>query len=400
MNYKFIDLFCGAGGFSKGMENAGFTCIGGIELKDVIAKTHQLNHKSSHTLSGDIRNIPPKEFAKIIGVNHVDVIIGGPPCPTFSTIGDAKIKSVTGKPTREDPRNELFMEYLKYVDYFRPEIFIIENVPNFITKYKGEIFNKAVEIIENIGKTEKSDGIYEVEKPVQVLNAVYYGVPQTRRRMMLVAHKKTGIKFQYPEQTHYYDQEDINLKTKLKKAVTVEQAISDLPKITDNWRISECPYSKNTNLNEYQQLMRSNNKKKLVSNNICRMSNERAKKVFSYMKQGDKYMDLPKEIRQILPFREDIFQDRLKRIIANQPCWTVIAHIGMDGYMYIHPTECRTLSVREAARIQSFPDDFVFVGNQQDTYVQVGNAVPPLLGEAIGKSVYKYLETINRLEKK
>lgn len=392
MKYKFIDLFCGAGGFSKGMENAGFTCIGGIELNETIAKTHQLNHVNSHTISGDIRDIPPEKFAEIIGTNHVDVIIGGPPCPTFSTIGDAKIKSVTGKPTREDPRNELFMDYLKYVDYFRPDIFVIENVPNFITKYKGEIFKKAVEIIENIGKTEGSDGIYEVEKPVQVLNSVYYGVPQTRRRMMLVAHKKTGQHYEYPKQTHYYDQEDGSLKKILKPAVTVEQAISDLPTITDNWRISECTYSKNKNLNDYQKLMRKNQKTNTVKNNICRMSNDRAKKVFNHMKQGDKYMDLPKEVRRILPFREDIFQDRLKRIVANQPCWTVIAHIGMDGYMYIHPTECRTLSVREAARIQSFPDDFVFVGNQQETYVQVGNAVPPLLGEAIGKSVYRYLE--------
>ena len=133
-----------------------------------------------------------------------------------------------------------------------------------------------------------------------------------------------------------------------------------------------------------------------VQNNICRMSNDRAKKVFNHMKQGDIYMDLPKEVRQILPFREDIFRDRLKRIVGDKPCWTVIAHIGMDGYMYIHPTECRTLSVREAARIQSFPDDFVFVGNQQETYVQVGNAVPPLLGKAIGESVQSYLNEVNK----
>ena len=119
------------------------------------------------------------------------------------------------------------------------------------------------------------------------------------------------------------------------------------------------------------------------------MSNDRAKRVFNHMKQGDIYMDLPKEVRQILPFREDIFKDRLKRLISDQPSWTIIAHIGMDGYMYIHPTECRTLSVREAARIQSFPDDFVFWGNQQETYVQVGNAVPPLLAKSIADSVYK-----------
>lgn len=393
MAYNFIDLFCGAGGFSKGLELAGFECIGGIELKEVIAKTHQLNHKHSKTIFGDIREISPEEFAKVIGTNHVDVIIGGPPCPTFSTIGDAKIRSVTGKPTSEDPRNQLFLEYLKYVDYFRPEIFVIENVPNFITKYNGAIFNTAVEIIENIGKDDEGngEGIYEVEKPVQVVNSVYYGVPQTRRRMMLVAHKKTGKKFNYPIPTHYYDQEDEESK-KLKPCTTVEDAIGDLPTITDNWRISEMPYSKNDNLTEFQQIMRSNGNGKTLKNNICRMSNDRAKRVFPHMAQGSKYMDLPPEIRQILPFREDIFQDRLKRLVLKEPSWTVIAHIGMDGYMYIHPTENRTLSVREAARIQSFPDDFEFVGNQQETYVQVGNAVPPLLGKAIGESILRYLE--------
>lgn len=395
MRYEFIDLFCGAGGFSCGLEQAGFTCIGGIELEEIIAKTHALNHKSSKTISGDIRTIPPEKFAKIIGKDHVDVIIGGPPCPTFSTIGDAKIRSVTGKPTSEDPRNQLFLEYLKYVDFFRPDIFVIENVPTFITKYKGKIFNTAVQIIENIGKDDEGngEGIYVVEKPVQVLNAVYYGVPQTRRRMLLVAHKKTNASFCYPKATHYYDQEDEESK-KLKPCVTMGDAIADLPSITDNWRVSEVEYSKFKRLSEYQKLMRQNNPKKTVKNNICRMSNDRAKKVFPHMAQGSKYMDLPPEIRHILPFREDIFKDRLKRLVADQPSWTVIAHIGMDGYMYIHPTENRTLSVREAARIQSFPDEFEFVGNQQETYVQVGNAVPPLLAKAMGESIKEYLEAV------
>ena len=116
--YDFIDLFCGAGGFSTGLEMAGFNCIGGIELKETIAKTHALNHRNSKTIFGDIREIAPEDYAKQLGVDHVEVIIGGPPCPTFSTIGDAKIRSVTGKPTAEDPRNELFLDYLKYVDYF------------------------------------------------------------------------------------------------------------------------------------------------------------------------------------------------------------------------------------------------------------------------------------------
>ena len=272
-------------------------------------------------------------------------------------------------------------------------MFVIENVPTFITKYHGKIFNAAIEIIENIGQEDNGgEGLYEVIKPVQVLNSVHFGVPQTRKRMLLVAQKKSRHKFCYPKQTHFYDQDS---KKGLKRFVSVGDAISDLPRITDNWRISDMEYSKNSRLNEYQKIMRSGNKSGIVSNNICRMSNARAKLVFPHMKQGDIYMDLPKEIRSILPFREDIFRDRLKRLIADQPSWTVIAHIGMDGYMYIHPTENRTLSVREAARLQSFPDDFVFVGNQQETYVQVGNAVPPLLGKAIGLSIMDFLKKEN-----
>ena len=390
MKYNFIDLFCGAGGFSHGLELAGLNCIGGIDVVERTVQTHKLNHPNSVSICGDIREIPPEEFHKKIGYQDVHVIIGGPPCPTFSTIGHAKIQSVTGKDVSEDPRNQLFMEYLKYVDYFKPEIFVMENVPTFMTKYKGKVFNTAVEIIESIG-----DGMYEVQKPVQVLNSVHYGVPQARRRMMLVAHKKKNVQFEYPKHTHYYDQEDKE-KEDLKPFETVESAISDLPKITDKWRVSEVEYSKFEDLTEFQQIMRSNNHNRTVKNNICRMSNDRAKKVFSHMKQGDIYMDLPKEVRQILPFREDIFKDRLKRLVMNKPSWTILAHIGMDGYMYIHPTELRTLSVREAARIQSFPDDFEFIGNQQDTYVQVGNAVPVLMAKAIGESVLDYL---NKIEK-
>ena len=113
------------------------------------------------------------------------------------------------------------------------------------------------------------------------------------------------------------------------------------------------------------------------------------------MHQGCIYMDLPPDIRKILPFREDIFKDRLKRLVEANPSWTVLAHIGMDGYMYIHPTEDRTLSVREAARIQSFPDDFEFIGNQQETYMQVGNAVPAIMAMKIAESVY---ESFDKLE--
>lgn len=390
--YNFIDLFCGAGGFAKGFEMTGkFKCIGGIDNKKAAVETHKLNFKDSVSIHDDIRNIEPNEFHKLIGLKNVDLIIGGPPCPTFSTIGHAKIQSVNkekGACITEDPRNTLFLEFLKYVKYFEPRMFVMENVPQFLTKYKGKTFKEVKRIIA------KDLPEYQIVEEVKILNSVNYGVPQNRRRMILVGHLK-GCSFKYPEITHWFDGSKFNINpnnndidiNKLKPHVSVESAISDLPNITDNWRINECEYSKYENLDSYQKLMRQNTNR-TVKNNICRMSNDRAKRVFAHMKQGDIYMDLPKEVRRILPFREDIFKDRLKRLVLKNPSWTILAHIGMDGYMYIHPTELRTLSVREAARIQSFPDDFEFIGNQQDTYVQVGNAVPPLMAKAIAESVY------------
>ena len=384
MSKNFIDLFCGAGGLSLGFERAGFKCVGAIDISKACINTHKLNFPDCVSINTDISKINPGEFSKKIGNKNIDLIIGGPPCPTFSTIGHAKIKSIKGKNNLnftlfDDDRNFLFKNYFSYIEHFKPNFFIMENVPNFITKYQGSIFNQTKAKIEKLGyKILNEDNL--------VFNAADYGVPQTRKSMIIIGTKIKNFNFKLPKIDFFSDD---NLFSKKNKYRTVKDAIEDLPKITDNWRVDECDYSIFKNLNSFQKLMRKKTNG-TVKNNICRMTNDRAKKVFKEMKQGSKYMDLPKKIRNILPFREDIFADRLKRLVNSKPSWTVIAHIGMDGYMYIHPTETRTLSVREAARLQSFPDDFIFLGTQMETYHQVGNAVPVLLSEAIARSlVYK-----------
>ena len=144
--YNFIDLFCGAGGFAKGFEMTGrFKCIGGIDNKKDTVKTHKLNFKDSVSVHSDIRDLKPEAFHELLGNKVVDVIIGGPPCPTFSTIGHAKIQSVNkdkGSCITEDPRNALFMDFLKYVKYFNPKMFVMENVPQFLTKYQGKTYKE------------------------------------------------------------------------------------------------------------------------------------------------------------------------------------------------------------------------------------------------------------------
>ena len=382
MGKNFIDLFCGAGGLSLGFEKAGFKCVGAIDISKACINTHKLNFPNCISINADISKIQPKDFKKKIGNKKIDLVVGGPPCPTFSTIGHAKIRSIETKKNKNftlfsDKRNFLFKKYFDYIDFFKPEYFVMENVPNFITKYKGQIFEQTKKKVERLG--------YKiVNESNAVFNSADYGVPQTRKRMILIGTRLKNINYKFPN-IKFYPKDSLFSK-KLNSYVTVKDAIEDLPQITDNWRKDECKYSKLNNLTKYQILMREKTNG-TVKNNICRMSNNRAKKVFKHMKQGMKYMDLPKKVRNILPFREDIFHDRLKRLVNDKPSWTVIAHIGMDGYMYIHPTENRTLSVREAARLQSFPDNFIFLGTQMETYHQVGNAVPMLLAQAVAESI-------------
>jgi DNA (cytosine-5)-methyltransferase 1 len=381
---NFIDLFCGAGGLSLGFEKAGFKCVGAIDISKACIDTHKLNFPDCVSINSDITKVKPDEFRKKIGNKKINLIIGGPPCPTFSTIGHAKIRSVETKKDKNftlfnDKRNFLFKKYFEYIEFFKPDFFVMENVPNFVTKYNGLIFNQTKKRIETLG--------YKiVNESNTIFNAADYGVPQTRKRMILIGSRHSNINYIPPEIKFYPNNSSIAKKSN--KYVTVKEAIDDLPKITDNWRTDECKYSKFLKLSKYQTLMREKTNGS-VKNNICRMTNERAKKVFKHMKQGSKYMDLPKKIRNILPFREDIFHDRLKKLVNNKPSWTVIAHIGMDGYMYIHPNEIRTLSVREAARLQSFPDDFIFLGTQMQTYHQVGNAVPALLAKVLATSIMR-----------
>jgi len=346
-----------------------------------------MNFPGAKLVESDITDVSPKAFSRLTGVvpGEIDVVFGGPPCQTFSTIGVPKIRSVKGshREVLSDPRNYLFANFYEYVRYFQPRVFVMENVPAMKTRYGGKLFARLMDLV--------SDLPYRTH--VAVLNSVEYGVPQIRRRLFVVG-TATGCEFRFPKPTHASpgvgQQPSLpGVLGRLRDARTVHDAISDLPAITDGCRHDELPYARHDALTDYQLEMR--NPSGTVRNNICRVSNDRAKRLFPHMRPGARYMDLLPEVRKILPFREDIFFDRLKRLDPAQPSWTVLAHIGMDGYMYIHPWENRTLSVREAARIQSFPDRFVFFGNMREQYVQVGNAVPPMLARALAGSVKEAL---------
>lgn len=380
-----IDLFCGAGGSSSGFRLAGFNLVGALDNNAKAAATHSLNFPGCTTVVGDITKLSPAEFHEKIGKPRVDIVIGSPPCQTFSSLSQGKIKSL-GKDIKEDIRNYFYKNYLEYVEYYKPEIFLMENVPGFQTKYSGKIFQDFLRYV--------AEELPEYEVKYDIVEAVNFGVPQTRRRLFVCGYKKK-YNFAFPTTNREFIEDG-------QEFVTVEQALSDLPVIVDDWRIDAGFYVKNDHLTKYQKFMRAGNRD-IVRNNICRVSNDKAKHMFMYMSPGQRYIELDeeskKEIELFDSFDSSVIQSRCRRLPLDLPSWTVIAHIGMDGYEYIHPIECRTLSVREAARLQSFTDDFVFVGNMREQYVQIGNAVPPILSYSIAKEIRRSLEEVEKYGK-
>lgn len=371
-----IDLFCGAGGSSSGFRLAGFNLVGALDINAAAAKTHELNFPECATIVGDITTLSPQEFAQRIGNKPVDIVIGSPPCQTFSSLSQGKIKSL-GQDIKLDIRNYFYKNYLDYVTFFKPKVFLMENVPGFQTKYKGEIFNDLLQYIR--------EQLPEYAVKYAVLDAKEFSVPQSRRRLFVCGYLR-GYDFAFPSSNRAFCSSG-------NKLVSVAEAFSDLPHITDDWRLDAVPYTTAAN-NPYQEMMRAN--LAIASNNICRVSNPKAKELFNKLLPGQRYTDLSeeqqKEVSLFDSFNSSVIMGRCHRLPLDECAWTVIAHIGMDGYEYIHPTECRTISVREAARLQSFTDDFVFVGNMREQYVQIGNAVPPLLSYAIAEQIKKALE--------
>ncbi len=361
-----LDLFSGAGGMSLGFQMAGYQIKLAVE-KDIHAwQTHDHNF-GEICYQGDIREIEdPVAFIIRHGLAHVDVIIAGPPCQGFSRVGRGKMRSLQEGPVYiDDPRNKYYCEFLRFVAAIKPACFLMENVPDIRYYADGDrlLVDKAKAYLEGIG--------YAVS--TTVLHANLYGVPQTRRRFFMMGNR-VGKPNVWPEPTND------------NFSVSVWQAISDLPLVTHNHREDEMQYSPRNELTEYQQLMRDD-AGTLLYNHQTRGHNDSDLAAFSLMPEGGKYVDLPDHYKR---YRDDIFRDKYRKLCRELPSWTVEAHIGKDSYRYIYPSRpgtpesARTISVREAARLQSFPDRFRFRGPFTQQFRQVGNAVPPLLAKAIG----------------
>lgn len=341
-----LDLFCGAGGLSYGFECAGYNILVGIDNDAKALETFELNHKGAKSICGDISQIHFEQDIKpLIGNKTIDVIIGGPPCQGMSLSGPRKF---------DDPRNKLYLSYIRLVEEIQPKAFVIENVPGLVSLFDGQIKDS---IIEKFIAME-----YIVE--YKIMCSADYGVPQSRKRVVFVGRKK-GV-FEYPR---------IN-----KAVVTCSMALSDLPSLEHTLGDEVAEYAASPS-NDYQRLMRKNSDK--VLNHVAASHSEKVTSIISLVPDGGNYKDLPEEFRSTRNFHV-----AWTRFASNKPAPT----IDTGHRHHFHYKYNRVPTVRECARLQSFPDDFKFLGNKTQQFRQVGNAVPPLMAQAIAEQVRKMLE--------
>jgi len=383
-----MDMFGAPGGLSLGFEMAGFLSLATVDIDAAGLETYRRNFPKSRVILRNIVDVECEWLLEEVGLSkgECDVLLGGPPCQGFSSVGKVKIASLirsgTWKSTNddprltEDPRNLLFREFLRLVEGINPVFFVMENVPGIMSYMNGEIVSEIVRSFKRIG--------YRTD--FEILDAADYGVPQHRRRIFFIGNR-VGVPNPFPKPTN--NDADTKANHRLRKAITVWNAIGDLPWIGPGANRDRMNYAKDPRC-KYQEWARKSSE--AVYNHITRTHGKRDLKIFSKMKPGDRWKDLSKKDRTRYGYRDDIFNDKLKRLWKHRPAWTITSHIHKDGYVYIHPTQTRTLSVREAARLQSFPDRFVLGGSRTDQFRQVGNAVPPLLARAIASEIRGVLE--------
>ena len=391
-NFTFIDLFAGCGGLSEGFYMENFEALAHVEIDHVACKTlktrmdyYGYSDSDSAVLEADITSPDMiSRIEKAVNGVEVDVVIGGPPCQSFSSLGRAK----DDNGMKDDPRNYLFESYVKILNHFLPKFFVFENVTGLLTAtLNGEhIVNR---ITEELGKH------YKVK--LEVLNSANYGVPQIRKRVIIIGVRddiSLDINTVYSSviKTHYDPEMSEKDRKGLKKYVTVRDAIEELPKVFPGQGSKSISFISKRNNEFLRKIVKKDFG--ILLDHVARNHNDR---------DIERYKVMSKEhwtFQELLQNRPDLNHEK-QRVFGNSytvqwwdlPSKTIIAHLYKDGNQFIHPdhTQGRTFTVREAARIQSFPDDFVFEGARTDQFKQIGNAVPPLLANAIAKALKQQL---------
>jgi|LakMenE18May11ns_1017448.scaffolds.fasta_scaffold9834819_2 DNA (cytosine-5)-methyltransferase 1 len=396
---KFIDLFAGCGGFSEGFYKEGFESIVHVDFDEAACSTlkermkfynYSQNEIEKSVICGDLtKDEVNLKISNVVKKTKVDVLVGGPPCQSFSTVGRAQDPNSM----RNDPRNYLFFNYLKILEKYMPKVFVFENVSGILSaKPNGKLIFP--QIIKEMSKH------YDVcdEKDIILLNSVHYGVPQVRKRVIIIGVRK-DLKIKVKDiynnitKTHYSPEMELKCMTKgLSKYITVKDAICDLPKLFPGDGESEIKFKVNKS-NSFIKKIRTTGFNKLY-NHEARQHNKDDRERYYLLSKNQWQLKHLAEVRPDLVHHDPKhFGNRYTVQKYNLPGTTVVAHLYKDGNLFIHPdhTQERTFTVREAARVQSFPDDFKFMGSKTNQYKQVGNAVPPLMAQQIAKAIKKFL---------
>lgn len=387
---SFIDLFSGCGGFSLGLQWAGLRCLAAIDFNESAIETFKRNHPEVPiALVEDLTKLTPRELDKALGSSSVDIIVGGPPCQGFS-----KARQVGGSNHGDrlvyDPRRELYREFLKYVAYYQPSIFVMENVPGIRSAAGGAFFTAVQVDSRELG--------YRVI-PYEAL-AWRFGVPQKRVRQLIIGTRRELPLF-IPER--YIRETHADPGTPLAKgkqpAVTLGEAIGDLPEVLagDERHVQHYDLERRkAHVQRYGRrftydVLKAHKAKELVGH-AARPHSLRDMRDFLRLREGEtSRAAIARGVEMEFPYDREHFKDRYTRQHRDQLCSTIVAHLKKDGLMFIHPTQTRSLTPREAARVQSFPDTFEFPAERTRSYAEIGNAVPPLVGKAVGLAVLDFL---------
>lgn len=443
---RVLDLFAGCGGLSLGFRRAGFDIAAAMEIDPLAAKSHGINFhggQDGHSAPYDITAVEPEELCRDLGLEDAerafDVIVGGPPCQAYARVGRAKLRDVVDHPEafKIDPRANLYMRYLHYVRRTKPLAIMMENVPDILNFGGHNIVQEIVEVLEADGYIAR----------YSLINSSHHGVPQMRDRVFMIAmRKEMGVTPSFPAATHYcdlpsgyagtrsvalkhvkpllnehYAQPDIG-HSDLPHAVSTKDALADLPSITLHQtgvvkrgarRFTELArYRDDVVPSAYAMAMRQwpgFEGGEGVFDHVLRCL-PRDTEIFRHMAPGDEYPAAHRvatllfeseasrrslrrgddawealRARMVPPYPVTSFPNRWWKLRSNRPARTLMAHLGKDTYSHIHydSDQARVISVREAARLQSFPDGFVFAGTMNPAFRQIGNAVPPLMAKAV-----------------
>lgn len=459
---RVLDLFSGCGGLSLGFKRAGFDIVGAVEFDPHAAESHGQNFHpgdSRHSIARDITDTPPTKLAEALGLGDVslavDVLVGGPPCQAFARVGRSKLREVADHPEafRHDARARLYIEYLRYVEACAPLAVVMENVPDMLNHGGHNLAEEIAEVLASKG--------YICQ--YSLMNAAFYGVPQMRERMILIAvHREVADSIILPKPTHWIDlptgyngTRAVALKllgamdyagdahhyceapaatSDMAPAVTSQDAIGDLPTMNARQMLAAgtlrrgrrafdiaIPYHQSDAQTDYAHTMRcwpGFEGRSALYDHVIRYL-PRDYQIFAGLRAGDQYPEayryavslfekrlaerraLGQELCEgsadwqallasiVPPYDASKFPNKWRKMEADRPARTLLAHLGKDGYSHIHydSDQARPISVREAARLQSFPDGFTFSGTMNPAFRQIGNAVPPLLAWRIGATL-------------